>query len=106
MSTAKANNKHRFVITSKLGKLLAKRNLSQKEFSLMTGISERAISRIKNRKIVNRIDCDSAIKICLALSLRKAVHARTRARISLDELFPMVHPKPRTAKSRITPSNG
>ncbi len=72
MSTAKLKNRKYFVITSSLGKLLAQRNLSQKELARITGISERAISRIKNRKVVNRIDCDSAIRICLALSLEKS----------------------------------
>ena len=90
MSTPKQKNKSRYVVTSNLGKLLARRNLTQKQLAQMTGISERAISHIKNRKVVSRIDCDTAIRICLALSMKKDIRARNRKKIGLEALFPIL----------------
>jgi DNA-binding Xre family transcriptional regulator len=89
MSTSKLKTKSQYVITSNLGKLLAERNLTQKELARITGVSERAISVIKNRKVVRLIDCDSAVKICLALSGRMVAKKRRKNSIRLDALFPI-----------------
>ncbi len=89
ISTKKKQNIPRFVVTSNLGALLKERGLTQKELAKMTGISERAISRLKNRKSIKRIDCATAIKICLVLSVRSRTKTR-RSPVALDLLFPIV----------------
>ena len=78
------------IVTSALARLLQERGVGQKRLSEMTGVSERGISRIRNRRVVRRIDCVAAVKICLALSLLpRCRDGRTEA-IRLDRLFPMV----------------
>jgi DNA-binding Xre family transcriptional regulator len=85
-------NKHiipRLVVVSNLGTLLRERGISQKRLAQMTGISERAISRLKNRKVVKRIDCDTAVRVCLALSGAGRPADRAQSSIRLDALFPI-----------------
>lgn len=77
------------IITSALGRLLRERQLTQKQLAALTGISERAISRIKNRRQVRRIDCATAVRLCVVLSQRQRRQNRRRVRIGLDQLFPM-----------------
>jgi DNA-binding Xre family transcriptional regulator len=89
LSTRKKQIVHKYVVTSNLGALLKERGLTQKQLSQMTGISERAISRIKNRKVFRLIECDSAVRICLALSAKLAAGKRKKIPIRLDALFPI-----------------
>jgi hypothetical protein len=63
--------------------------MNQKELSRRTGVSERAISRIKNRIVVNRIDCTAAVKICIALSSKRILKKWIRVPVRLDMLFPI-----------------
>jgi len=79
----------KLVVTSNLAKLLQERGMSQKELSRLTGVSERAISRIKSRIVVNRIDCTAAVKICIALSSRRILKLWIRVPVRLDMLFPI-----------------
>jgi DNA-binding Xre family transcriptional regulator len=82
-------NPQNLVVTSALAQLLKERGINQKKFARITGISEKAISHIKNRKIIYRIDCAVAVRICLALSeLPRRRDRRTKV-IRLDALFPM-----------------
>jgi DNA-binding Xre family transcriptional regulator len=89
-------NQQNLVVTSALARLLKERGMTQKEFARRTGISEKAISRIKNRKIIHRIDCAAAVRICLTLSeLPRRRDGRIKS-IRLDMLFPMVSAPGRT----------
>jgi len=83
-------NPQKFVVTSALARLLKERGITQKQFARRTGISEKAISRIKNRKIIHRIDCAVAGKMCILLSTlpRKSDHRKRTIR--MDTLFPMI----------------
>lgn len=76
------------VVTSNLASLLKKRTLSQSDLARMTGISRKTISRLNNRRIVRRIDCRAASKICAALS-GVLTTKNTKVPIRLDALFPM-----------------
>ena len=79
----------RLVVTSDLSRLIQERGLNQKELARLTRVSERAISRIKNRTVVRRIDCDVAVKICLALSSRRILKKWIKVPVRLDALFPI-----------------
>lgn len=76
------------VVTSNLASLLKDRGLSQGDLTRLTGISRKTISRLNNRKVVRRINCLAAVKICFALS-GVSTSKRMKLRVRLDALFPM-----------------
>lgn len=83
------SNRHdELIVTSALNRLLAERGVTQKELSELAGVSERAVSRIKNRKLW-RIDCRTAARICSALSRLPNAETGRVAPVRLDVLFPM-----------------
>lgn len=89
MSTRHQQIEDELTVTSALNRLLLERNVAQKKLAELAGVSEKTVSRIKNRR-VSRIDCRAAARICAALS--RIPHAGTGrvARVRLDTLFPMV----------------
>lgn len=89
MSTRHQKLSEELIITSGLSKLLAERDLTQKRFASLAGVSERAISSMKNRPL-HRIDCTTAARLCAALSRLPRTDTGFAQHVRLDALFPMV----------------
>ena len=79
----------RFIVVSNLAALLQERRLSQEKLAAMTGIAKENISRLKTRGIVQRIDCNAAVRICDALSNISIVGQGHKSSIDLGALFPI-----------------
>ena len=82
--------KPKLVVTSNLASLLKERSLTQWDLARIAGVSRKTVNRLKNRRIVRRIDCLAAAKICAALSEIAANGQKTKTAVRLDALFPMV----------------
>ena len=89
MSNLQQKKTTRFIVVSNLAALLKERRLSQEKLAAITGIAKENISRLKNRKVVLRIDCAAAVRICDALSNISIVGQGHKSSIDLGALFPI-----------------
>ncbi len=76
-------------VVSNLRALLRERGRTQRDLANETGLSPWRINRIVKRSVVTRIVCDTAVKICLALSSWPRLRDRRKVRVGLDALFPI-----------------
>ncbi len=94
LSTVMKRFQQNFRVVSNLVPLLKERGRTQSDLAKATGLKPLRIYRTVRRRVVSRIVCDTAIRICLALSDWPRVRDRRKVRVRLDTLFSFVEDTP------------
>lgn len=88
ISTGRKQRRPRLWVTCALASLLRERGLKQGELARLTGISTENIGRLKNRQVVRRINCETAVKICTVLASVPRTQDNRTVAVWFDALFP------------------